>query len=79
MIELNKKELKILAIANTGKVTHEDCLRFYRTAHHIYTILRRLCKLGYIVPLESGSGFVLTGKGKETLGIEIDSKLSQYK
>lgn len=78
MTELNDKERKILAIAhNSGRVTRNDCLKFYRTPHHIKNILERLSRLGYITPLET-EGFVITEMGKNYLGIDIDMKLEDF-
>lgn len=78
MPELNNKEKKILAIAYSIKViTNKDCNRFYRTPHHIKVVLERLCDLGYLKLLEFGN-FIITEKGKEAIGIEEDTKLTQY-
>ncbi|MAG76415.1 MAG: hypothetical protein CL811_06595 [Colwelliaceae bacterium] len=77
-MEINNKERRILGIANSGGVNREQCLRFYRTPHHINAIIRRLCSLGYLAPLESGATFVITAKGKEELGIEENRSLEDY-
>ena len=78
MPEINNKEKKILAIAFSKKgVTNKDCLRFYRTPHHIKVVLERLVDLDYLRLLEFGN-FIITEKGKESLGIEEDEKLSKF-
>lgn len=79
MKELNQKEMKLLAMAlNKSHLSTDDCIRFYRTPHHIKAVLKRLVALGYLNITEFGK-YVITNYGKEALGIEVNKTLEEFK
>lgn len=77
-MEITKGEKKLLVLAhNRYKITANDALLVYHNKQYATDQLKRLALLGYLALTEFGE-FMITAKGKESLGIQEDAKLTNY-
>lgn len=80
-IKLNEKERKILAMAhyNPDGILPDDCVKFYKTPHHIKNVLRYLKENGVLQLLANGR-FIITDEGRDLLGVQSHAykKLNEF-
>ena len=71
MMKLNDKERKILAMAHYSQIGifPDDCIKFYKTPHHIKNVLKFLVENRLLAVTESNR-FIITDEGRAAVGIE---------